>query len=419
MKIPYNNILALAGNARRRSYEKDIFMNENTILRFSEELTDILKVHFRDAAHVEQFMQCVADRASGRLMKYLGDTLEELRREEIPEVKSQGECTISRDEAQRQISNLADFTRRNAPGITHARKIERECTSLPPCFGSIWEICSAAADFRPDFPILESVLLVETPAANDEVIQGIPLSHWPEMKTKGDLVFFRCEFHPAILVNLMLEQPIPLSRLNKCTGHLNDQESDLLLAHLEGRDSDNTSSDVNSNVPHGQTENYFDPRCVFQEFMTIATTPLRLEALQILDRQTRTSQSFDNVVGFKSVRNKLQEKRHLLGLAEPTTIPLAAHGDTDGREAVLQIEINNPETVFHITQKSINTFRIELAYGKKEVFEDAKIISNEGALLATIHDGVAECELPDEGDLTLQLENGTVISAGEIQWITE
>ncbi len=387
-------------------------MNTNAQrFKLSEDLIEILATYFRNAEHVEQFMNCIADRASGPLMKYLESTHEALRGEEAYMSSGDEDWDITPEEAEAQIANLRHAIREKSPEISSAKKILQECAALPPCFGAIWDIEPDAGNSRSEFPIVETVLLVETPEPADEVVQGIPISHWPEMASANDLVFQKSEFHPTIVVTPFLEQPFPVSRLKTCSGHLMGEELDALLDKLEFRDFVDESSSMSGSTSKNKIQAYFEPRRIFQEFMIIATTPLRLEALEMLDKQDE--QVLENVVSFTSIRTRLRETQELLDLT-PSDIPLAAHGKSDGPESVVEMRISEPESVFHITSKIGNIFSIELAIGSKAIFEGAKLVTGDGKPLAVIHDGAAEFEMPEEGVPMFHLADGTVISAGRM-----
>ncbi|NLV44186.1 MAG: hypothetical protein GXY07_06775 [Candidatus Hydrogenedentes bacterium] len=275
---------------------------------FSEDLIEILATYFRDAIHVEHFMYCIADRASGPLMKYLESTCEALREEEAYMSGSDEDWNISLEEAEDQIENIRNFVREKSAEISRAKKILQECAKIPPCFGAIWEINPDTATAKFEFPTVNTILLVETPESSDTVVQAIPISDWPELAAENDLVFQKSAFHPTIVVTPFLEQPIPLSKLKMCIGHLMDEELDALLDKLEHKNCVDHSKIMGGSALKNKIHAYFEPCRIFQEFMTIATTSLRVEALQVL--ATHDSNLLENVKSLNLVRTRLNEKKN-------------------------------------------------------------------------------------------------------------
>lgn len=345
--------------------------------QIANRVKDALLTAFRNTDHIEAFMEQIEDRGSGGLLKYLEDITENSRREEEENRVDEDEIPeIDDATAQEQLARLRELFEKNKNNTLE------ECAQLPPCYGSIWRLKRNVKDI---FPIPDIALLVETPEEGDKVVQAIPLHYFPDLAVENDLVFQKCAFHTDLVASLWNEQPVAIERLEICNGHLTDAELDILDAQLLEIDNpEPTKLDTERSIL-----TLMNPKAIFQEFMLLATTPLRVEALDILRAQEEENEAH-NVVLFDwdTVLRKL-EKKHKAMRIELSRFPaaLAALGDTEKPKAFVPISIKDPKILLHISQPTKNSLRIEVAGGAPDAIEGMKgavILDADGKELATL-----------------------------------
>ena len=392
----------------KKQRDRDMEISKENKYTLSEDLIEILANYFTNAAQVDLFLDSVADRVSGPLMKYLEAAEDFLKKEETEDPYIPEELSVSKEEEAELRAFLQEQIEQQNIKIQQVRKIAAESATLPPIFGTIWKLEKYTENAWSVFPDLELVLLVDTPEASDKVVQEIPVSCWPEMALQEDLIYLKTMYHPLVVASPKLEQPVLISRLKECVGHLMDEELDMLQDGLDLRDLKAASPEEVKVTPAEWIQTYLFPGNLFQEFMTILSTPLRYEALEVL--QENDAEVFEHIP-FQTIETLFEYEFEKLNL-EMSTYALAASGHSDDDcEAVIPLQTKDPDAEFQLTLIKKQSYKIALAQGEKDLFEEAKLITPAGEELAVMQNGSAIFDQSENEEMMpiLQLKDGRCI----------
>jgi hypothetical protein len=389
----------------KKQRDRDMEISKENKYTLSEDLIEILANYFTNAAQVDLFLDSVADRVSGPLMKYLEAAEDFLKKEETEDPYIPEELSVSKEEEAELRAFLQEQIEQQNIKIQQVRKIAAESATLPPIFGTIWKLEKYTENAWSVFPDLELVLLVDTPEASDKVVQAIPVSCWPEMALQEDLIYLKTMYHPLVVASPKLEQPVLISRLKECVGHLMDEELDMLQDGLDLRDLKAASPEEVKVTPDEWIQTYLSPANVFQEFMTILSTPLRYEALEVLQEN---DDEVSEYIPFQTIETLFGHEFEKLNLEMPTYALAASGHSDDDCEAVIPLHTKDPDAEFQLTLIKKQSYKIELAQGEKDLFEGAKLITPAGEELAVMQNGSAIFDQSENEEMMpiLQLKDG-------------